>query len=215
MAFAPSDPNPCLALLANALGPSYAYTKEGFIEDEQEFVFEVVGIDEIGVQIVDPTKTDEKGDPVGVPNVIVILTSTDDPSIPQAQKHTGDDGKCVLNINKFCPKDEQGQPEGGIFQANVSVTVTSGTGSICDYAIFGLGKSVAGRRHLQGYGPVHAHENRPLERMLVHLKRDSAGVLVENLVLAHKGEALAQVYAACGKVARHDVKVYRPLAPGT
>lgn len=37
MAFAPSDPNPCLAPLANALGPSYAYAKEGFIEDEQEF----------------------------------------------------------------------------------------------------------------------------------------------------------------------------------
>ena len=31
--------------------------------------------------------------------------------------------------------DEDGQPEDGIFQANVSVTVTSDDGSICDYVI--------------------------------------------------------------------------------
>ena len=135
MSLAPTANDSYLAPLAQSLGPRTAYAKESFLTDGQEFVFEVVGVDEVGIQVVDPTKTDDKGNPVGVPNAIVILASTDDTSIPQAQKHTDEEGKCILNINKFCPKDEEGQPEDGIFQANVSVTVTSDDGSICDYFI--------------------------------------------------------------------------------
>lgn len=135
MAFAPTSEDSYLAPMAGVLGPSCAYAKEAYLEDEQEFVFDVVGVDEIGVHVVDPSKTDDQGNPVGVPNAIVILTSTDDPSIDQLQKHTDDDGKCVMNISRFCKLDEEGKPEDGIYQANVSVTITSDDESICDYAI--------------------------------------------------------------------------------
>lgn len=54
MSLAPTANDSYLAPLAQALGPHTAYAKESFLTDGQEFVFEVVGVDEVGIQVVDP-----------------------------------------------------------------------------------------------------------------------------------------------------------------
>ena len=49
MSLAPTANDSYLAPLAQALGPRTAYAKESFLTDGQEFVFEVVGVDEVGI----------------------------------------------------------------------------------------------------------------------------------------------------------------------
>lgn len=120
--------------LADALAPSAAYAQEAFFQGEQEFSFDVVGIDEVGIHVVDLTRRNDKGEPADVPNVIVILASTDNPSLPHIQKRADSTGKCVMSIRPYCKENEDGNPAEGIYQANVSITIICDDGTMCDFA---------------------------------------------------------------------------------
>lgn len=116
----PRVENGFLAPVSEVLGPKIALGAER----DAYFTFDVVAIDEVGIQVVDVATLDEKGKPVPCKNVKVTLKSRSETG-GEVSGITDEKGDVILDLNDIALRDEDGSLLNDIFQCNCEVIIDS------------------------------------------------------------------------------------------
>ncbi len=102
------------------VGPDIAYAAQTATSDDAWFKFQVVGVDQVGIHVVDVSRTDESKNFVPVPRAKVKLISRADET-KFVEGETDDEGKVIFDIGSIAMRDEDGNLTNDWYQVNARV----------------------------------------------------------------------------------------------
>lgn len=109
-----------LAPVSDVLGPTVALGRE----EDAYFTFDVVALNEVGIQVVDVATPNDKGKPTPVKNIVLTFKSTVDGG-GEVRGTTDDDGKMILNLEDIALRNDDHSLLLDRYMCNCEITVDS------------------------------------------------------------------------------------------